>query len=104
MLARRVAIFEVEMAAPALPDARATRVPVGFDRVVIRHRGAVVVGGIEPGAIHSAVNCELHLWGVASDGGPLCAQASGGPRLSAMRGAMRHDRISDVLHQCGKAL
>jgi tripartite-type tricarboxylate transporter receptor subunit TctC len=55
MLARCGTVFEIKMGVPALSDARAAYLPVGFDRRVIFDRSAVVVCGVALGTVHFTV-------------------------------------------------
>jgi len=54
-LARGVAIGKVKMAGNFAPHPGAACRPVGDNRVALRDRRGVVVGGVELGTVHSAV-------------------------------------------------
>ena len=55
-LARGVAIGKIKMAGNFAPHPGAACGPVGDNRVALRDRRGVVVGGIELGTVHSAVH------------------------------------------------
>src|SRR6516225_245410 len=54
-LARSLAVSEVETSGVFAPHPGTACRPIGDDRVALRDRRGVVVGGIELGAVHSAV-------------------------------------------------
>ena len=54
-LARGVAVGKVEMAGVSTPHPGAARRPIGDNRVALGDSSGVVVGGIELGTVHSAV-------------------------------------------------
>src|SRR5713226_5692461 len=54
-LARRLSVSKVEMPGALAPDSGAAGGPTDDDRIALRHRGGVVVGGVKLDAIHPAV-------------------------------------------------
>jgi hypothetical protein len=54
-LAWDIAVGKIKMAGAFTPHPGAARRPVGDNRVALRDRRGIVVGGVELGTVHSAI-------------------------------------------------